>query len=93
MDFFFFFFLDAHPPVLAQVQQHTVGFIDAFMLPLSRLLSLPSLQKLRSGVTGQGRESPIVNWPFQLNREVKGRRRVEDNGVSLALHSKSNAHS
>lgn len=58
------------------------------MLPLS--LS-PSLQKHRSGVTGRGEGSPIVNWPFQPNREVKGRRREEDNRVPLPLQNKRDA--
>lgn len=35
-----------------------------------------------------GEGSPIVNWPFQLNREVRGRRREEDNRVPLPLQNR-----
>lgn len=38
-----------------------------------------------------GEGSPIVNWPFQLNREVRGRRREEDNRVPLPLQNKRDA--
>lgn len=38
-----------------------------------------------------GRGDRIVNWPFQLNREVKGGRRDEDNRVPLPLQNKRDA--
>lgn len=65
-----------------------VGFMDAALLPLS--LS-PSLQKHRSGVTGQGRGAPLLIGLFSRSREVKGRRRDEDNGVPLPLQNKRDA--
>lgn len=50
-------FQKLNPPVLAQGQRHMVGFMDTTMLPLSHS---PSLQKHRSGVTGQGRGGPLL---------------------------------
>lgn len=41
------------------------------------------------GRPGEG--SPIVNWPFQMNREVKERRREEDKRVPLPLQNKRDA--
>lgn len=58
-------------------------------MPLCFLI-LPHF-KSTSGGGRPGEGDPIVNWPFQLDREVKGRRRGGNNRVPLPLQKKKDA--
>lgn len=69
--------LKQDPPV-AMKRCHRLCFLFLFPHP-------SSLQKHRSGVTGPGRGSPIVNWSFQLNRG-EGRKKMGTMG-SHCLYS------